>query len=84
MSFSRFASSLWNSFAKKYLKMLGEKSNSTSESKFEILELFVIDHIIDLINQFTLYDEKNILTKLREKKEFYLNMKVDYENFLSS
>ena len=64
--------------------MLGEKSNSTSESKFEILELFVIDHIIDLINQFTLYDEKNILTKLREKKEFYLNMKVDYENFLSS
>ena len=41
----------------------------------ESFEIFVINHIIDLMNELESYDEKQIFDKLKEKKLFYLHIK---------
>jgi len=49
----------------------------------ENLELFVIDHILDLIHEIMSYDENNIIEKLEEKRTFYMNIKSQYEKLQS-
>ena len=46
----------------------------------ESFEIFVINHIIDLMNELESYDEEQIFDKLKEKKLFYLHVKSKYKD----